>query len=600
MKTRWVMLVLLLNLAIIGGAVIVFLTKSYPFVGHDYRLAIPSILDCFLHYRVNGLGIEWYTPSFGGGLPVYPNPNYGTFSLVVLLTYLFSAWQSVIVSTLVYLVIGGVCGFYFFRKVLVLGWTSGILGTVFFTATGFYMERIAVGHLGYQAFPLVAIFLIVFFDSSLPIWVAGLVAAVLVTVLIHSGGYSLFIMMAFSLLLLFPLIYIFRPTLISWKRVLIVLAGGGVVALIMSASKLTAVYSFMRFFPRQVADTYQTTTLKGLLSIVMQLAGEMNLAPLIALIGGKLEYLRGYMIALSGGSYGYWEFDMSMTPVALVIILAGAYQFIRKPKSRAAWFTANRKWVAWLLLAIFTWITLESILAKGLIYPFLQKLPIFSSMHVNMRFTAAFILPLALVAAIIYDHWSSRWSGRKVWLTFMVVDLIALLPLGIYLISKTDLQERIYNVAKSDTIYAEIRSGDPMIITGIASDISNTDAMLLHESNLQPYEPIFGYFLEDFHPEIHAGSVWDVSDGYYNMTNPSGYVFPEINNSRPFERIPVSQQAELLAFTKHEQPDWKIPVYQQVLDWVSGLTFLVVVCVLLAYGVIKLVGKIRARRSDNL
>jgi hypothetical protein len=81
------------------------------------------------------------------------------------------------------------------------------------------------------------------------------------------------------------------------------------------------------------------------------------------------------------------------------------------------------------------------------------------------------------------------------------------------------------------------------------------------------------------------------------MTNPSGYVFPEINNTRPFERIPVSHQAELLAFTKHEQPGWKIPVYQQVLDWVSGLTFLVVVLVLLAYGGIKLAGMFRARRS---
>jgi hypothetical protein len=105
-----------------------------------------------------------------------------------------------------------------------------------------------------------------------------------------------------------------------------------------------------------------------------------------------------------------------------------------------------------------------------------------------------------------------------------------------------------------------------------------------HVSNLYPYEPIFGYLLENYHPEIKAGSIWDVSDGYYNMTNPAGYVFPEINGSRPFERIPVSERDKLEAFANHRQPDWKIPHYQQALDWVSGLAFVFAAAVLGFYG----------------
>jgi len=90
-----------------------------------------------------------------------------------------------------------------------------------------------------------------------------------------------------------------------------------------------------------------------------------------------------------------------------------------------------------------------------------------------------------------------------------------------------------------------------------------------HTSNLRLYDPIFGYFLENFHPEVKPGSVWDVSDGYYNFTDPTGYVFPEVNGSRPFARIPINEKDKLDAFVKQSIPDWKIPVTQQILDWVS-------------------------------
>lgn len=599
MKNIWHILILILILTVVGWVVVSFMNLDYPRVGSDYSLTAPSLLDISLYYRINGISVEWYTPSFGGGIPVYPDPNYGTFSLLALLTVLFSPWQSAIISTLAYLYLGGICGFYFFRKVLNLHWTSSILGTIFFTATGFFLERVAIGHLGYQAFPLISIFLIAFFDSSLPKWVEGIIAASLVALLIHSAGYSLLIIFGFSFLLIFPSISIYRPQLLSWKRILYVLAFGGVMALLMSGSKLAAIYSYMRFFPRQIADSYQTTIMKGLFGIALQLLGPMNLTPLIKLIGQNTNSLLAYTASMSGAYwYGYWEYDMSMSPVVFVIIIAGFYQFIRKPRERVKWFTTNRRWLAWILLALFTWLTIEFTLAKGLVYPLLEKLPILSSLHVNMRFAAAFIMPLAIIAAIIYDHWSQDLSNRKASLLFFPVAVLTLLPLGTYFLIKSQLVDRGYNVTESQQIYNLIHSGNPMTITGISSNASNTDAMFLHESNLRPYEPIFGYGLENFHPEIHAGSIWEVSDGYYNMTNPSGYVFPEVNNTRPFERIPVSEKAQLEAFVNHKQPGWKLPLYQQVLDWVSGVSILAVVASLVYFGVRKLVNATQCKGNQ--
>ena len=162
---------------------------------------------------------------------------------------------------------------------------------------------------------------------------------------------------------------------------------------------------------------------------------------------------------------------------------------------------------------------------------------------------------------------------------------------------KTDLQDRSYDITESQEIYSLIRSGDNLTITGIVSGVGNTDALFLHQSNLQPYWPIFGYQLESFHPEIVPGSIWAISDGYYNMTNPSGYVFPELNGTRPFERIPVSEKDKLEAFASHKQSDWKIPLYQQILDWFSGLTVLAGMFFLSFVGIKRLITRFHHREN---
>jgi hypothetical protein len=597
-KIKWSFILLVINLAVICFAMVKYLTIDYPIVGDDYSLALPSLLDSALHFRVAGLSIQWYTPSFGGGLPAYPNPNNSLFSLWTALTLLVQPFQAVIIAVILFIVVGGVAAYIFLRRVLKLNWSASILGVVFFSANGFMMERLAVGHLGYQAFPLLAVFLLLLLDASIPVVIAGLVFSLVVALLIQQAGYFLIVVFGLSLLIIFPLLYIYRPAVVSWKRIAAIIGLGGGVALVLSLSKMAAVYAFTREFPRQMADSYQTTIMKGLFGIVLQLLGPMNLAPLIKLIGQNTNSLLAYTVSMSGAYwYGYWEFDMSMSPVVFAIISAGVYQFIRKPRERVKWFSMNRKWLAWILLVFFTWLTIEFTLAKGLVYPLLEKLPILSSLHVNMRFAAAFILPLAIIAAIIYNKWSSGLSSRKAWLIFVTVDIIALLPLSIYFLIKSDLVVRSYNVTESQQIDNLIRSGDPMTITGITSGASNTDALLFHESDLHPYEPIFGYALQNFHPEVHAGSIWEVSGGYYNMTDPSGYVFPEVNNSRPFERIPVSEKAQLEAFASYKQPGWKIPLYQQVFDWVSGVSILGVVAMLAYFGVRKLVEPTQGKGS---
>jgi hypothetical protein len=78
------------NLLFIAFFLVQYTSATYPLVGHDFRLYIPRLIDSHLFYKVNGLAIEWYTPSFGGGLPAYPNPLQMQFSLPQLFTWYFN------------------------------------------------------------------------------------------------------------------------------------------------------------------------------------------------------------------------------------------------------------------------------------------------------------------------------------------------------------------------------------------------------------------------------------------------------------------------------------------------------------------------------
>jgi hypothetical protein len=81
----------------------------------------------------------------------------------------------------------------------------------------------------------------------------------------------------------------------------------------------------------------------------------------------------------------------------------------------------------------------------------------------------------------------------------------------------------------------------------------------------------------------HAGSVYDINNGFYNIINPTGYVFPEANLSSMYSRIPVVDKAQFLDFINRRQPKRTLPVLQQVLDWVSLAALFAELGALVAY-----------------
>ena len=482
MKTeKFRLCMILANLLIINGFVIYYLNLTYPFVGHDYDLAIPSLLDTALHFRLNGLAIQWFTPSFGGGIPAFPNPNNMQFSLPAFLSVFLFPWQAIILSVIMYVSVGFIACEYFLRHTLKLNWTSSILGAAFFSVNGFIIDRVVVGHLGYHTFPILPIFLILLLDESLSPLTAVVFTGVIAAILIQSAGYFIIILFALSILMTLPIVYVYNTTLFKWKRWLIILSGGGVIGLFISASKLAAIYSFMRFFPRTLADYYPTTIPLGIFGLMLQLLGTMNLAPLFQMIGLNPNSIPNYILSATRADYGYWEMDMSLSPVVFFLLLIGTDKFFHHPKKYLSKLIEKNRMVAVLLLVLFSWLAIEFTLAKGIIYPLLQHLPILSSLHVNIRFAAAFIFPLAFIAVLIYN----RWLGfQRSSLIFMAVNILTLLPLGAYLLLKSDLFYRIYDIRTGQEYYNEMQSSASLDVTSIGLQNDNTQALISHSSNL--------------------------------------------------------------------------------------------------------------------
>jgi len=485
------------NLIIINVVALGVLNLRYPLVGHDYTLTLPSLLDTALHYRLNGLSIQWFTPTFGGGIPVFPNPNNMQFSIPVFFATALPPWDSIMASVVFYISTGYLACYYFFKRILNLNWTASILGAFFFSANGFIITRMATGQLGYFAFTLLAVFLIVLFDQKLSVGIAASLMGLLLAMYIHAAGYFIIIIFGLSILMLLPMLFLYKRELFHWRRLFTIIGMGGIIGIIISLSKLAASFAFMRYFPRLIADNYPVSFFVGLLGILLQLLGTQNLVPLFMLGGMDTSSYPNFTRAATGTGYGMWELDISITPVVFIILLICVIKFLHNPRKYINLLTNNQEKIAACLFIFFTYVAIEFTLAKGFIYPLLRHLPILSSLRGNVRFTGAFIFPLAFLAAVIYNRWSNQWDQIKLFKTFLLVNLCAAVPLGSYFFFNQDMLYMFYDIAAPQQIYTEMQAGKSFEITAIGTpDGKNTGALLYRTSNLNVYEPVFGFKLD--------------------------------------------------------------------------------------------------------
>lgn len=576
---------ILINILVIVLFLVQYANASYPLVGHDYRQCIPNLIDSYLYYKVSGLGIEWYTPNFGGGLPAYPNPLQMQFSLLQLVTWFTNPYAAVFISMAIYITIGFYVTYLFLERILGCRPLSAILGADFFLINGFLIERVVVGHDNFLTFPLIIIPVFAILNPRLPKWIAGVLISIIGAVLVYSGGVYIAIICLYSALIIIPLVYFFKPGLFSWRRMLAVLIWGGILTALLCGSKLYATAEYMRFFPRTAHDRFLVNWITGLRGLILQLVGTMNWYPILALIHKTSASYVVRLTAWTKTPYGFWELDSSIAPGLLILLVLGVFMVLsRKPQIEKKDILI-KKIIASVCLLFAIILAAEFSTAKGFLYEQISQLPVLMSLHADTRFAASFILPLAILGAKVFDSWTAKWkSGIRTFVVFCFLSGISLASMWSYYLMPLDIQNRFYDIRSMIKTYNRIAAGETFPVKQIVPDMNDYEVFMFGSSNTNHhYDTLFGDNNVLLTTLVHEGSVFTIYDGYFNMTNPSSLLFPEINGVTQFERIPVSNKKKLLDFINHRPSDWKLPLTQVILDWVSGVTILVESCAILVY-----------------
>ena len=74
--------------------------------------------------------------------------------------------------------------------------------------------------------------------------------------------------------------------------------------------------------------------------------------------------------------------------------------------------------------------------------------------------------------------------------------------------------------------------------------------------------------------ELVVGDVYLGWNDHLNLYNPACFVYPESNDCTPGDRIKVSDMENFEQFVEGKKTQWKVPVMQSILNWVSLLTLL--------------------------
>lgn len=555
-----------------------YFPNRHGFVGHDFSLFLPRLLDGYIWAKTNtALSIPWFTPSFCGGEPGYPDPQNVYFTLPQLLTAFVNPLQSVY-FTIVLMSIAGFIGCYQMLKSVFNSSTSAaLLGATLFLFNGFFIYRLVEGAIVFHAFMLFPWIIYFAFkdqhEESYPTLIrnyiiSGIIVALLAAYWIFSGMVNILIPLAMSaLIILLVQIYNRRLDPAFWKLVLISTA----FLLLIVAGKLNAELSYMRHFDRSFYKLPGTSSLLDGFYITFRslFFPATNSSPQYSLVN-QMWYL------------GRHEFEYGVTFVPLVVIGLYLYKARAQLKENISrMFKPGQH--AYIPVAIL--IILIIPVAFNYYQPgwnqLLKSIPILKNSSTLIRFNVMYILPIVILASVLLDK-SIRSGIGKILLSSSLVVLI----IGINaLTDRSYYDNEIYDPTIIDAAYSQIKGTGRVPVIKYVANIEDTSLFsnpaqvnadfAYGISRLMCYEPMFGYRLEVFPIKtLHPGPVSDVTNGRLNLKNPACYVYPKSNACSPGDQFKVEEKMQAERFANHRPYQFKLPMRQVVLNYVSLIALL--------------------------
>lgn len=563
-----------------------FFPNNQGFIGHDYSYFLPELLDGIYWHHVNGLSkVAWFTPSFGGGLPKFPNPQSLYYSAPQFLSFIINPLQSIKLTALLFGLFGFI-GFYFLlRSVYRTSRYTTLLGATLFLFNGFYLARMIVGHLTYHSFmlaPLLA-FCVLKSSQSTRSDVAKVIGgSCLLAYMIYSGNIHLI-----PVILVFIAILIILNILIKGNRndisyYSLKFLSIVTLAMLLSAARLYASFSYLSLFPRDFYALPGYKSLFGTMAICFQ-----------ALFLKAPEVFAGQLIS-TPNNFGLHEYEYGVTIVPLFILITAMIVSWKKIIHRIG----KHRWTFALLVLLLTIpIFLNYYLPIWNLV--LKHIPFLKSSSTLIRWISMYI-PIVIVLSSLSLKQLPWTDGIKN--SIALLGILCTIVLSNYNLDNDRYHHENYDPEPLLLNYNNLKSEvfKPQI-TGIGTEVT-LHGITLKQNNLliaglsqqRPYEPIFGYRLETFPGKLlEPGPILlEDSIGRLNMKNPASLVFPTENNLAPGAQFHVSQSSSALKLANYKPHPFEIPLQQKAANFITLITL----SLLIIYALVSI---IRSFTSDN-
>lgn len=601
-------LLLLLNPAICVGILlgllnIIVFSFVYPYLPYDFGYYVPRILDNYLFYKKNGFAIQYFSPTFSGGLPSYPNPQQTQFSIITALLFLFNPLISIYIYYFIMSFLSGVFGYILFYFRFGFNKSYSILASFILGTCGFIAEHFHVGHIFFTYYAITPSFVYLITASKFSLKNSVLLALMIAYAIYNAGFYPLFIVINSTVISSALYFHIFQKPFTEIKASVLTFLVGIGIGIGIGASKLCAMFLHYRFFPRNMDLNFNMSLYESIIFNFKQLFLFQGFGSV-----GNTEMLMSWIASKIPG-WELHETDVSLSPIILILSSIAIYNYYKKygilslnklgkekysiflfqiEKRDERWsvsfkelmFPYNITFSFIVLLCVFCFSMSNTF---GILFEICRTLPVLKSFNSNMRFTAIFVVPIVFLVFYYLNDWK-----YKITLKFLILCLafgsvnyvITYAKSALYYKNKNKTWPFSLDIKNSIVTWEMINNDINYFKIERVANVEDQYGHLEHASTLNTYEPLFGFWPGNWKPAIEKNHLNPDSNGYYPLTHPASVVFPEMYNLKLWEKIPLSDSANFNKFINYKIPDWEIPKKQLLCNNISVL-FLVVSFIIL-------------------
>ncbi len=579
-----VLLLLLLNTTYLT-IFLQFFPNQYGGVGHDYAYWFPRLIAGAYWYMQNGwLSIPWFTPALNGGNLLYADPESIYFSFPQLLTFFVDPLSAITITFAVFSAVGMLGTYWLLRNTFQCSFSSRLLGAALFLFNGLFTYRMIVGHLPFHAFMLLPWMLYCILrqsecQSRLDEIAAVAAGALLLAYCFYAGGIHFLIPVTLSMVvvgLIYGYVYVERRTRLIWQRLGCLL----MIAIALCASKGTAAFSVIRNVPREAYS------LPGISNIF-----DLFMVPMRSLFFSAVSRQEANQIFENlQWALDRHEFEYGITFVPLLLLAAEiGRRLFRRYQTADGPIRAKAKWLSVAAMLLMLLLPIVANYYSPRWNMFLKSLPVIKSSSTLLRWYAMYIPIGILLAALMFEKIRVRPAIKNLLAggLLMIIVLINLMH------DKSFSYVDNYDYHPISRGFSAVRNEGriPVIeYVGLSATVDTPARKIIYEgenlinigvSYLLARSSLFGYRLEFFpqKDQLKIGHVRQVTDGHFNMINPSCYLFPEKNGCAPGVRFRSDQADQLAEFVAYRPFEFEMPVRQRIANWMTLATLLVCILV---------------------